>query len=772
MWLRKSTASQYILLGPFLDDTDGKTPETGLTINGSDIKLWKEGTNVEVNKNSTGATHIAGGRYYALLDATDTNTLGKLEINVHMAGALPVRREFMVLPVNAYDSLILGTDNLDVTTVDGTVTTLSNLPSIPAGWLTAAGIAASALNGKGDWNIGKTGYSLSQAFPSNFSSMSISAGGLVDITQAAADKAWGTSSRVLTAGTNISLAKGSGITGFNDLDAAGVAAATWNASTATYGSAGSYGALIETNLDAQVSTVGGGSLTAADIADAVWDEALSSHATAGSAGAGLTAAGSAGDPWATLIPGAYGAGTAGYIMGNNINATISSRLASSSYTAAPSAATVAGAVWDETLASHLTAGSTGAGLNAAGSAGDPWATSLPGAYGAGTAGKILGDNLNATVSSRASQTSVDTLTGYVDTEVGAIKAKTDYLPSATAGAAGGLFIAGSNAATSVNITGNLTGNVSGSVGSVTGAVGSVTGAVGSVTAGVTLAAATHTGAVIPTVTTLTNLPAITSGWLTATGIAAGALNGKGDWLNSAGVSAAVWNAATASYGSAGSYGLLIETNLDAQVSSVGGGGGTADWTADQRTAISAILGIPASGTTPTDPTTGILDTIRDLAVAVKAKTDNLPADPADASDISAAIGVTNGKVDAVQSDVDNIQTRIPAALVGGRMDSNIGAISNDTTTLSVFKRAVDGTCIGTVGGGSTTTSIVSSALTPAGSVLTQFKGRILTFDRNTTTVALRGQSTDITSSTASATPTFTVSALTTSPVSGDTFSIQ
>ena len=66
----------------------------------------------------------------------------------------------------------------------------------------------------------------------------------------------------------------------------------------------------------------------------------------------------------------------------------------------------------------------------------------------------------------------------VDTVVDAIKVKTDYLPSATAGAAGGVFVAGSNAATTVNITGNITGNLSGSVGSVTGAVGSVTGNVG------------------------------------------------------------------------------------------------------------------------------------------------------------------------------------------------------------------------------------------------------------------------------------------------------
>jgi hypothetical protein len=43
----------------------------------------------------------------------------------------------------------------------------------------------------------------------------------------------------------------------------------------------------------------------------------------------------------------------------------------------------------------------------------------------------------------------------------------------------------------------------------------------------------------------------------------------------------------------------------------GGGGGGTDWTANERTAIRAILGVPTSGTTPTDPTSGILDEIRD-----------------------------------------------------------------------------------------------------------------------------------------------------------------
>jgi hypothetical protein len=107
----------------------------------------------------------------------------------------------------------------------------------------------------------------------------------------------------------------------------------------------------------------------------------------------------------------------------------STRLASASYSAPPSAASVADAVWDEALSGHLSAGSTGEALNAAGAAGDPWTTALPGSYSAGQAGYIVGTNLNATVSSRATQTSVDTVDDFLDTEIAAIKAKTDNLPA-------------------------------------------------------------------------------------------------------------------------------------------------------------------------------------------------------------------------------------------------------------------------------------------------------------------------------------------------------
>lgn len=64
---------------------------------------------------------------------------------------------------------------------------------------------------------------LAASAPTNFSDMSISATtGLVDVTQAAADKVWGTTTRILTAGTNIVLAKGVGLTGLNDIAATAI----------------------------------------------------------------------------------------------------------------------------------------------------------------------------------------------------------------------------------------------------------------------------------------------------------------------------------------------------------------------------------------------------------------------------------------------------------------------------------------------------------------------------------------------------------------------
>ena len=106
MFLRQSTASQEVSLGYFLDSTDGNTEETGLTIANTDIKIRKGGLTTIANKNSGGATHISNGIYSAVLDATDTNTLGDLVIYCHVTGALATKQEYTVLPAASYDALI------------------------------------------------------------------------------------------------------------------------------------------------------------------------------------------------------------------------------------------------------------------------------------------------------------------------------------------------------------------------------------------------------------------------------------------------------------------------------------------------------------------------------------------------------------------------------------------------------------------------------------------------------------------------------------------
>lgn len=91
------------------------------------------------------------------------------------------------------------------------------------------------------------------------------------------------------------------------------------------------------------------------------------------------------------------------------------------------------AVWDGTIAGHTTSGTFGGALNSAGSSGDPWNTSLPGAYAVGTAGYIVGNNLDATISSRSTYAggAVASVTAGVTVAIGGITSAsvTGYLPS-------------------------------------------------------------------------------------------------------------------------------------------------------------------------------------------------------------------------------------------------------------------------------------------------------------------------------------------------------
>jgi len=102
MFLKQSTASQSVIIGPFVDKTDGNTQETGLTIANTDIRLSKNGGNLAA-KTSGGGTHDEEGWYTITLDATDTNTVGRLQLFCHIqADALPVYHEFDVVEEAVY----------------------------------------------------------------------------------------------------------------------------------------------------------------------------------------------------------------------------------------------------------------------------------------------------------------------------------------------------------------------------------------------------------------------------------------------------------------------------------------------------------------------------------------------------------------------------------------------------------------------------------------------------------------------------------------------
>jgi hypothetical protein len=80
-----------------------------------------------------------------------------------------------------------------------------------------------------------------------------------------------------------------------------------------------------------------------------------------------------------------------------LDAAITTRMATFSYTTPPTAAAIGDAVWDEAIADHVAAGSTGKALSTAGAASDPLLNAVPGAYASGTAGRALGSISSAAI---------------------------------------------------------------------------------------------------------------------------------------------------------------------------------------------------------------------------------------------------------------------------------------------------------------------------------------------------------------------------------------
>lgn len=229
-----------------------------------------------------------------------------------------------------------------------------------------------------------------------------------------------------------------------------------------------------------------------------------------------------------------------------------------------------------------------------------------------------------------------------------------------------------------DLTGNITGNLSGSVGSVASAI---------------------------------TLPTIPADWITSSGLASSAVTEIQSGLLTTGtfnsavaelpaqIADAVWDDTLADHLTAGSTGeslyrtLAIKTKTDnlpsdpadqssieAAITSATSGLATAADLATVDTVVDAIK--LKTDNLPSDPadqsaveaaitaaTSGLatassivslttkVDTLDDYVdtevAAIKAKTDNLPADPADASDIAASFVTVNSKLDAIDDYVDS-----------------------------------------------------------------------------------------------------------------------
>ena len=133
------TAVQLIV-GPLIDDTDFKTLETAVAYNaaGMSVDLIKSSisgvpTKTDLTLTTAGAQDwvaLGNGMYYVEITAAQNNVEGELQLVGVATGILPfISAKYQVVPAAVFNSLVLGTDNLQVDTIQigGTTQTANDV---------------------------------------------------------------------------------------------------------------------------------------------------------------------------------------------------------------------------------------------------------------------------------------------------------------------------------------------------------------------------------------------------------------------------------------------------------------------------------------------------------------------------------------------------------------------------------------------------------------------------------------------------------------------
>lgn len=292
MTFAKLATAKTFQVGPILDSTGAaKTDEVIAS-----FKVTKNGTVGAVDAQDT-LTHSHTGHYVYVSDGGDFDTLGEVEFSLNNGTNAMAPVKFQVLSATTYDLLI--------TNAAGAAGGMLINGAANAGTTTLAALTVTGACTYGSTVLGNT----TMGTLTQTGAASLGVGSTVTFATLAVTGALSVGTTTTLTG-NVSLGGTLAVTGTTTLTGA-----VSHGSTTTY-----TGAFTLTDV-----TTGGtvGKIMADTLADT--NELELDWKDGGRLDLLLDGASAAGDPWLTLIPGSYTAGMAGYILGTNINATISSR---------------------------------------------------------------------------------------------------------------------------------------------------------------------------------------------------------------------------------------------------------------------------------------------------------------------------------------------------------------------------------------------------------------------------------------------------------------
>lgn len=482
--LRQSTGTQTVMLGPFIDNAGGTSVLTGLTIGNTDIRVSKNGANI-IAKNSGGATHDEIGMYTATLDASDTDTVGRLQVMINATGSLFVYHEFEVLEEAAYDAIYAAA--AAPATAAGVSAVETDTQDIQSR------LPAALVSGRIDASVGAMATDV-------LTSAALNANAVTEIQSGLATAA-SITTVITTLGTPVASIAGdiagvaSDIAALNDLSATDVESAVWDASRTSHTTNGTFGQQLQAIRSATLQAGSSSTVTldaSASAVDDFYNNAL------------LYIVSGTGAGQARFISDYVGSSKIATVNGNwvtnpdNTSVFIIEPFGAIPGASAPSAAEVADAVWDEDATAHQNAGSFGAAI------GDPGANTdtiynavVTAAAGIDIAADIIAiksvvdsiltdtaeigaagaglTELASAANLAVAQADLDTITGADGVIIASGTQTFDLVGTQT-----GTIIGNLSGSVIGNLSGSVSGNVVGSVGVVAGNVnGSVLGTIGS-----------------------------------------------------------------------------------------------------------------------------------------------------------------------------------------------------------------------------------------------------------------------------------------------------